>query len=260
MDESRGLTALMMSPDGHFWWDGARWLPISDDGRWRWSGTRWLLMESTPSRPGSSPGRPGVDLLVCFDTTGSMSDKIAGLVAQTSTFVQEAATRQLDLRWGLIAFGDLRVPGDRIETYPFTAKPGEFTKSLRGMPRFSGGANTGETSLDALSAAAQHAGWRADAVRMCILITDEPPVGAEVDLETVGQQLRAEHIVVFCVSPDHRAYRWVTKVTGGEWWDIFERVPFERLLERLAGTVMTLAARLVPQLGSGAAEPRPGSR
>jgi len=255
MDESRGLTRETVSPDGRFWWDGAQWLPISEDGRWRWNGTRWLPMASTARESASSAGHGGVDLLVCFDTTASMDDMIAGLIAQTATFVREAATRRLDLRYGLIAFGDLRVKGDRIETYPFTARPDEFAKWLRRMPRFSGGGNTGETSLDALLTATEHRGWGVDAVRMCILITDEPPVGMEVDLGTVGEQLRARRIVVFCVSPDHRAYRWLAEVTGGEWWDIFERVPFERLLERLANRVMKLAATILPLLGSSTVDP-----
>jgi hypothetical protein len=251
MTSTRDLTPVVVSPDGRFWWSGSQWLPVSDDGRWRWDGTRWLPMEMPPPQLEPSD-HSNVQLLVCFDTTGSMDDKIKGLVAQTATFVREAFTRQLDPRWSLVAFGDLRVDGDRIDTYPFTAKPGEFTEWLRRMPRFLGGGNNGETSLDALSAAARHQGWRPDAVHMCILITDEPPVGVDVDLEAVGLQLRAQGIIVFCVAPDHRAYRWLAKVTGGEWWDIYERVPFERLLERLAGTIMALAARLAPRLSSGA--------
>ena len=234
--------SLQLSPDGRLWWDGARWLPVSEDGLWRWDGKTWLALNGTGSE---------VDLLICFDTTGSMSDKIASLVAQTATFVREAATRRFNLRWALIAFGDLRVPGDRIVKYPFTTDIGEFTKALRGMPEFSGGANSSETSLDALSVAALHKGWSSQAVRMCILITDEPPAGLEVDLETVGRQLRERRIVVFCVSPDHRAYRWLAQVTGGEWWDIYEPVPFERLLERLAKRMMQLAEKLRPLLSSG---------
>lgn len=226
-------------------------MPVSEDGRWRWDGTQWLPTPHEVPRTGGATGGAAVELLVCFDTTGSMSDKIKSLVRQTATFVNEAVGRGLDLRWGLIAFGDLRVEGDRIETYPFTRDPAVLTRLLRHMPQFSGGGNRGETSLDALSTAARHPDWTPQAVHLVVLLTDESPVGVGVDLETVGHQLRDQRIVTFCVAPDHRAYRWLAQVTGGEWWDIFEPIPFERLLARLAGTLMALAASLAPQLGPG---------
>jgi hypothetical protein len=238
---------LQLSPDGRQWWNGARWLAVSADGRWRWDGRRWL-----PLRENADPASgPSVEILICFDTTGSMSDKIESLVGQTTTFVLEAATRKLDLRWSLVAFGDLRVAGDRIVRYPFIEDTDAFSRALRKMPRFFGGSNSSETSLDALSVAALHDGWSPTAVRMCILLTDEPPAGLEVDLETVGRQLRERRIVAFCVAPDHRAYRWLAEVTGGEWWDIFDPVPFDRVLERLAKRMMRLAQHLHPQLASG---------
>lgn len=238
---------LHLSPDGRQWWNGTRWLPVSPDGRWRWNGQRWLALKAVANTAGSA----SVDILVCFDTTGSMSDMIGSLVAQTTSFVQEAASRRLDLRWSLIAFGDLRIQGDRIVRYPFTDDTASFSRTLREMPRFIGGGNSSETSLDALSVAALHDGWSATAVRMCILLTDEPPAGLEVDLETVGRQLRERRIVTFCVAPDHRAYRWLAQVTGGEWLDIFEPVPFDRLLGRLAKRMMRLAEGLHPLLASG---------
>lgn len=210
----------------------------------------------TPPGGTEEPGN-GLDILICFDTTGSMDDKIASLVAQTATFVREAVSRRFDLRWALVAFGDLRVEGDRIMRYPFTPNAEDFTKALRTMPRFSGGANTGETSLDALSVAAGHDGWGSRTVRMCVLLTDEAPVGLNVDLEEVGRELRERQIVVFCVSPDHRAYRWLAQVTGGEWWDIYELVPFGRLLERLAKRMVQLAEQLRPLLGPGSRTSRP---
>jgi hypothetical protein len=238
------LMALQLSPDGRQWWDGSRWLPISDDGRWRWDGSRWLAV-----------GEGGIDLLVCFDTTGSMDDKIPGLIAQTANFVQAASASHFNLRWGLIAFGDLRVDGDKIVQYPFTTSTPEFVGALRRMPSFLGGGNSGETSLDALYAAAQHRGWTSTSVRMTVLITDEPPVGLDVDLEMVGQAMREQRIVVFCVGPEHRAYRWLAKVTGGDFWDIYERVPFERILERLAKRMVKVAEQIRPLLSAGPPPP-----
>ena len=119
--------SLQLSPDGRLWWDGARWLPVSEDGLWRWDGKTWLALNGTGSE---------VDLLICFDTTGSMSDKIASLVAQTATFVREATTRRFNLRWALIAFGDLRVPGDRIVKYPLRPKLASSLRPFEACPSF----------------------------------------------------------------------------------------------------------------------------
>lgn len=198
-------------------------------------------------QPGS---RPQADIGVCFDTTGSMDRIIGGLVRQTSTFVVEAQSRSIDLHWGLVAFGDLRVPGDRIVRYPFTDRPGQFVRALEEMPRFSGGGNTGETSLDALATLAGHSGWRPAVVRICLLFTDEPPVGVHTDLEAVGKMLRQQKIATFCITNNHRAYRWLANVTGGEWWDIYEPGDFDRLLARLASSVVRLVDKTWPRIGA----------
>ena len=240
------VTAL--SSDGGSFWDGTAWLQVSDDGLWAWAGTRWIPIEQELSA--DDPLSPAVDVLICFDTTGSMNDLIIPLVRQTSSFVREAADRQLDLHWSLVAFGDLRVPGDRVVRYPFTADTQVFTKALSHMPRFSGGGNIGETSLDALATAASHPAWRSNAARICVLLTDEPPRGLRISLEDAGRLLREQRIILFCVSIKHRSYSWLAQVTGGEWWDIEEPVPFERILERLAHRVMSLASEVWQRLGS----------
>jgi hypothetical protein len=183
-----------------------------------------------------------------------MDDLIAPLVRQVATFVLEAGTRDLDLAWGLIAFGDLRVPGDKVVRYPFTADSRRFIKTLRAMPRFSGGGNVGETSLDALVAAAAHPEWRPGAVHVGILLTDEPPRGLRTTLEDAGRALREKRILLFCVSIRHRSYTWLAQVTGGEWWDIEEPAPFDRIFERLARRVMSLASELWPRLSSGSGD------
>jgi hypothetical protein len=44
-----------LSPDGFWWWDGARWRStLSADGRWRWDGRTWV-----PAAPARAPARGG---------------------------------------------------------------------------------------------------------------------------------------------------------------------------------------------------------
>jgi len=55
-----------VSPDGHHYWDGQRWMPtLSADGRWRWDGANWIAanptsqstaLAATPSAP-TYPGQ-----------------------------------------------------------------------------------------------------------------------------------------------------------------------------------------------------------
>ena len=68
------------SPDGRWYWDGGRWFQVSPDGNWVWTGSQWEAV-SQHAGPGSGGSNaPAVDVLVCFDTTGSMDDLIAPLV------------------------------------------------------------------------------------------------------------------------------------------------------------------------------------
>src|SRR5580693_7478207 len=78
-----------------------------------------------------------VDIAVVFDTTGSMDDKISGLVACMVSFVEELAQLRLDWRFTVVPFGDLTVPGDRIVSdLPFVSEQTAAQDLVRSMPRF----------------------------------------------------------------------------------------------------------------------------
>lgn len=41
-----------LSPDGHYYWDGAAWLPtLAPDGQTRWNGSAWLPVYTAMPRP-----------------------------------------------------------------------------------------------------------------------------------------------------------------------------------------------------------------
>ena len=62
-----------------------------------------------------------VDLVFVIDTTGSMSDKIKGLLQTTSKFLDRFARLQMDARIAIVAFGDLTVRTDKIVATGFTS-------------------------------------------------------------------------------------------------------------------------------------------
>jgi hypothetical protein len=58
-----------------------------------------------------APAKP-VDICFVFDTTGSMSDKVDGLVMSFESIEDTFHRLQLDWRMTAVPFGDLRVPGE----------------------------------------------------------------------------------------------------------------------------------------------------
>ncbi len=209
------------------------------------------LGESTQPSP-----MVNVDLIITFDTTGSMSDKIDALISHCQRFVDLLSQRQVDYQLRLVAFGDLFIPGDKIVVYPFTRSVAQFKSALEEIPRFDGGGNEGETSLDALhqsfiASSSTQTDFRPDAFKMLILITDEPPLGKNVNLNQVMKILRDQKATVFCVAPDLQVYHQIAKGTGGKFFEIKWDVDFTSILDRLAKQVATIAREKKLELEKG---------
>src|SRR3989449_4023349 len=133
------------------------------------SGAKVVRMEV-----GRDSAKARADLVFVIDTTGSMNDKIDGLIESCQSFVDRLATRRIDWVAAVVGFGDLTVEGDRIVATPFSSSADRVKSLLRGLPRYSGGGNEGESSLEALQAALDQPGYRPDTVKVVVLITDEP--------------------------------------------------------------------------------------
>jgi hypothetical protein len=189
-----------------------------------------------------------------FDTTGSMSDKIEGLIRCMDTLVCEVGRLSLDWRMTTVPFGDLTVPGDRVvDDQAFVTNVSAASDQLRSMPRFYGGANLGESSVEAMLAASKKQ-YRPSAVKVMILITDEPALGHLQGTSAVHNALYALDAVCFTVAPDQLPYykEWAT-AHGGEWREVGSAVDtsailamFKSLIERMIEVVDS-----VHRLGGG---------
>lgn len=175
------------------------------------------------------PIQQKVDLVFTIDTTGSMSDKIESLLATCEKFVDEFATLNLDYRVAIVAFGDLTVPGDRIERTAFTDKVGVVRKSLRNIPRYSGGGNEGESSLEALGKA-MGLPFRPNTVKVIILITDEPAHQHRVRASDVISRILQEEFLAFVVSPAIAYFKDMARKSGGKWYRVAANTDFTDLL------------------------------
>ncbi|HZQ06404.1 MAG TPA: vWA domain-containing protein [Anaerolineae bacterium] len=172
-----------------------------------------------------------VDLVFVIDTTGSMSDKIKGLLQTCAKFVDRFSRLQMDSRIAIVAFGDLTVRSDKIVATGFTNNIQTTKTSLQKIPRFSGGGNRGESSLEALQKA-MALGFRNGVVKVLILITDEPALqNRNVQVGDVIEDLRGGEYLTFVVSPPEKYYKDMASRTGGKWYKVSANTDFTDLLE-----------------------------
>jgi hypothetical protein len=206
--------------------------------------------------PGSDHriGKPQADICLVFDTTGSMSDKIEGLVVTMSRLVGDLDSLGLDWRVTTVPFGDLTVRGDRIEEgFGFVDDCTAARSQLRSMPRFSGGGNAGESSIEAMMVALNRP-WRTKAVKVLVLLTDEPALGPyRARTQMVEGALRSADAVCFVASPDLPYFRSWAAGNGGRWVPIGPTMDTRPLLAVLDGLLRDVAsvAHEVHQLAAG---------
>jgi len=198
--------------------------------------------------------RRPVDICFVFDTTGSMSDKIKGLTDSLIKFVGELARLRLDWRITAVPFGDLTVDGDKVvDDLPFVRTRAEGQRMLRGLPRFSGGSNVGESSLEAVLAGLAKP-YRSDAVIVLVVLTDEVPLeSGDLTADFVAEQIMAREVICFVAATDHPGYRRWAAENGGQWYQIRPGMNTGDLLEFLSSLVIDLpqVAKAVHDLGGG---------
>src|SRR4029077_1811807 len=160
------------------------------------------------------------DLVFVIDTTGSMNDKIDGLIESCESFVDRLATKRIDWAVAVVGFGDLTVEGDKIVATPFSSSAERVKTLLRGLPRYSGGGNEGESSLEALQAALDQPGFRQDAMKVVVLITDDAALQRQPSTVTMSGRLRDAGVITFVLSPKIKYFQSMATDTGGQWWNV----------------------------------------
>jgi hypothetical protein len=180
---------------------------------------------------GRDSAKARADLVFVIDTTGSMNDKIDGLIESCQSFVDRLAAKRIDWVAAVVGFGDLTVEGDRIVATPFSSSADRVKTLLRDLPRYSGGGNEGESSLEALRAALNLPGYRPDAMKVVVLITDEPALQRELRPATMTGRLREAGALAFVLSPNLKYFRSMATETGGQWWNVDSGGDFSKILD-----------------------------
>lgn len=196
-------------------------------------------------------GTAYVDIVFVIDTTGSMEDEIDGLLTTSQKLVDRLAKKQINWRIAVEAFGDLTVPGDRIAATVFSKNIEVIKKSLREIPRYSGGGNEGESSLEALLKAMNLSGFRQSAIKVFILMTDEPALQSEqLNADMVIDTLRKKGALTFVISEPFDYFKRMARATGGTWFQISNDTNFLSILRRFGEKVAQVVEE-VYQLADG---------
>lgn len=195
-------------------------------------------VETKDGKVAFKQGVARVDIVGVYDTTGSMQDKIAGLVATSQKFVDKLGKSNIDWQMAIVGFGDLTVPGDSIVATSFSRKAEVVKQSLQNIPHYSGGGNEGESSLEALQKALGLSGFRPGAIKVFILMTDEPALNSrELNPNIMIDRLRKKGVLTFVISTPIDYWQKMAKTTGGEWFPISASTDFLSILDKLMSKV-----------------------
>jgi len=121
---------------------------------------------------------PGVkiDLLMSYDTTGSMSQVLSAVRRNAMSFVKEIHGLDADIRIGIIAHGDYCDKDNpyTIRAMDFTKNTGELVKFIR-ETKDTGGGDADECYELALKTARTDFSWEAGRTKIFIIIGDANP-------------------------------------------------------------------------------------
>lgn len=185
------------------------------------------------SQTGKVAGSNLVDVVFVFDTTGSMDDKISALLETCAGFVDEASRMKLDPQFALISFGDLSVlgGGDKIEVVVQPTQNIEKIKhGLKHIPRNNGFGNIGESVLEAIDEAFKIQ-YREKAVKVMIVITDEPALQWQQKVERTISTMSQREFLVFVVATDELYYKKMALRNGGIWKEIGPNTDLAEILK-----------------------------
>ena len=140
-----------------------------------------------------------LDLVLCLDTTDSMTDDIDSVKSGLIAVMKKYRSRYRNLRVGLVFYKDY-FEEYVTKAYPFSSDYGTVERNIAGTP-VRGGRDTPEAVYEALDSAVRDFSWRADR-RVVILVGDAPPhplPRGKVTKDQVFREAAAAHITLHTI-------------------------------------------------------------
>lgn len=173
-----------------------------------------------------------LDMVIAFDTTGSMSAYIDDVRAQVADLVPRLFNENPDLRIGIVAFGDycdMAAPttfGKAYQALPLTDDKAAIIQFVRSAQR-TGGGDADEFYELVLKKILCEMPWRKEAAKSIILIADADPrevgyvypeyqIHNDIDWREVARQAAAANVRIDTVSILGRPwYHELSQITNG---------------------------------------------
>ncbi|MCH5346810.1 MAG: VWA domain-containing protein [Muribaculaceae bacterium] len=173
-----------------------------------------------------------LDMVIAFDTTGSMAQYIGAVRKEVANLIPELFADNEDLRLGIVAFGDycdMKNPqefGDAYQSIKPTNNENDLIKFVMESKDTSGGDGDEFYEL-VLKKIVEETPWREDATKTILLIADANPhplgytyencvVGNDIDWRVEGQKAANKKIKIDTVTiTDTAWYRELSAMTNG---------------------------------------------
>jgi hypothetical protein len=208
-----------------------------------------IIGVTTDARPRKSQV---VDIVFVFDVTGSMQDKIDGLLEISSRFAQKLSDTGIDYQVGMVSFGALGEPELIRETFPLGNDINAFKTYLSNQDAY-GGAKGPEDQPSAIKYAMSNFTYREKAKKILILITDEEILGGAMtyfvdqtvsdDWAATIQNLKKDDFTVYSVTIPIAPYKDMASETGGKFYDVREGGDFTEIIMMIAEEINSILTR-----------------
>lgn len=203
-----------------------------------------IITEETKKKEGKSfekvaPKEVGVlDMVIAFDTTGSMAEYIGAVRKEVSDLIPRLFKDNEDLRLGIVAFGDYcdmknaKEFGDAYQCLMPTNNENDIIKFVMNTKDTSGGDGDEFYEL-VIKKIVEETPWREDSVKAILLISDADPhplgytyenyvVGNQIDWRKEAEKAARKKIKIDTVTiTDTPWYKELSRITNGI------SVPFE---------------------------------
>lgn len=192
----------------------------------------------------------GMDLVVSFDTTGSMYPVLAQVRNEVASFVTDMFNDIKDLRVGVIAHGDYcdKNKPYTIRIMDFTTDISKLCEFIRSTDKTYGG-DADECYELVLNNARTTMSWEAGRNKVFVLIGDASPHGVNypdnknnIDwtneaglLNDLGVKIFAVHALSYYRSSSRRFYEGIANITGGKYLTLDQ---FDEVIDLIKATCM----------------------